>query len=343
MYGKEKSGRKMLDAHLRRTIPTSADRILDAPGLIDDYYLNLLDWSCLNVLAIGLDKSVYLWSAETGDVECLMTLAKESDYIASLKWTQDGGYLAVATAEGNVQLWDAESCHRLRIMTGRDCRVGVMDWDKHILTSGAKDGSIWNHDVRIAQHKAGEWLGHQSEVCGLSWRSDGMMLASGGNDNLVNVWDAKSTTVKFTKANHTAAVKAVSWCPWQSNVLATGGGSHDRTIRFWNTNNGALLNEVDTASQVTSILWSATHRELLSTHGFPHNQVTLWTYPGMQKIIDIPAHETRVLHAALSPDHKTVATVASDENLKFWKVWEGAAVKKEVSVSRSKISAQHVR
>ncbi len=34
---------------------------------------------------------------------------------------------------------------------------------------------------------------------------------------------------------HSAAVKAMAWCPWQSNGLATGGGSNDRTIRFWNT------------------------------------------------------------------------------------------------------------
>ncbi len=31
-----------------RHIPTTQDRILDAPDLVDDYYLNLLDWSSGN-------------------------------------------------------------------------------------------------------------------------------------------------------------------------------------------------------------------------------------------------------------------------------------------------------
>lgn len=33
-----------------RHIPTTMERILDAPDLVDDYYLNLLDWSCNNVV-----------------------------------------------------------------------------------------------------------------------------------------------------------------------------------------------------------------------------------------------------------------------------------------------------
>ena len=35
-----------------RHIPSSPERILDAPELIDDYYLNLLDWSSTNIVSI---------------------------------------------------------------------------------------------------------------------------------------------------------------------------------------------------------------------------------------------------------------------------------------------------
>lgn len=43
-------------------------KILDAPQLQDDYYLNLVDWSSSNVLAVALRSSVYLWSASTSKV-----------------------------------------------------------------------------------------------------------------------------------------------------------------------------------------------------------------------------------------------------------------------------------
>ncbi|XP_071628343.1 fizzy-related protein homolog [Temnothorax longispinosus] len=38
-------------------------KVLDAPELQDDFYLNLVDWSSQNVLSVGLGSCVYLWSA----------------------------------------------------------------------------------------------------------------------------------------------------------------------------------------------------------------------------------------------------------------------------------------
>lgn len=45
-------------------------KVLDAPELQDDFYLNLVDWSSLNVLSVGLGTCVYLWSACTSQVCC---------------------------------------------------------------------------------------------------------------------------------------------------------------------------------------------------------------------------------------------------------------------------------
>jgi WD40 repeat protein len=184
------------------------EKVLDAPGLVDDYYLNLLDWSSKNHLAVGLDKSVYIWNAETGTVNEFCHTA-DDDYVASLEWAADGSFLAVGTALGDTQIWDVDSLSKIRSMRGHTSRVGVLSWNKHILSSGSRDGSIWNHDVRIAQHKVGELLGHTSEVCGLEWRPDGNMLASGGNDNLVQIWDARSSMPRSTKTHHMAAVKVL--------------------------------------------------------------------------------------------------------------------------------------
>ncbi len=87
------------------------------------------------------------------------------------------------------------------------------------------------------------------QVCGLKWSPSGTQLASGGNDNLLCIWDA-SFNLQHRIAAHTAAVKALAWCPFQSNLLASGGGTADRCIRFWNTLTGATLNSIDTGSQV---------------------------------------------------------------------------------------------
>lgn len=312
-------------AQFRRRILTAPERVLDAPGLVDDYYLNLLDWSSGNQVAIGLERNVYVWNAESGTVSQLLETSPDT-YVSSVKWSADGAYVAVGVSSGDVQIWDVEDQTKLRTMSSHESRVGVMSWNKAILSTGARSGSIYNHDVRIADHKIAELNGHTSEVCGLEWRSDGAMLASGGNDNLVNIWDARSlTTPKWTKTNHKAAVKALAWCPWQLNLLASGGGNYDGCIHFWNSTTGARVNSIDAGSQVTSLKWSTSYRELVSCHGLPDNQLTVWSYPTLVRNVEIPAHETRILHSALSPDGQTLATCASDENLKFWKLFEKRA------------------
>ena len=188
-------------------------------------------------------------------------------------------------------------------------------------------------------------------VCGLEWSPQSTQLASGGNDNVLNLWEPRTNTARLTIERHCAAVlastythththtyrhcavvlasthkhslshthmqalrggaclhtqththtqrhcaavlasthtqshthslslthtqrhcevvialschthphthththtqvKALSWCPFHHNTLASGGGTADRKICLWNTSNGTCLNEVDTKSQV---------------------------------------------------------------------------------------------
>jgi cell division cycle protein 20 (cofactor of APC complex) len=175
--------------------------------------------------------------------------------------------------------------------------------------------------VRTADLSQSLAQGHRQEVCGLQWSPDGKQLASGGNDNILNVWDQGRATPRLTLTQHCAAVKALAWCPFRQNLLASGGGTADRTIRFWNTSSGALRNTVDTKSQVCSIVWSKHEEELVSSHGFSHNQLTLWKYPSMVKMAELTGHTSRVLHLAQSPDGETVVSGAADETLRFWKVF----------------------
>ena len=120
---------------------------------------------------------------------------------------------------------------------------------------------------------------------------------------------------------HKAAVKALAWSPHQHGLLASGGGTADRTIRFWNTVNNELIKTVETDSQVCNLLFAKNQNELISTHGFTQNQINVWSYPDMQKQVTLTGHTSRVLYLALSPDGDTICTGAGDETLRFWKIY----------------------
>ncbi|XP_053572164.1 LOW QUALITY PROTEIN: cell division cycle protein 20 homolog [Bombina bombina] len=317
-----------------RYIPSMPDRILDAPEIRNDYYLNLIDWSSQNILAVALSDSVYLWNYISGEIVLLMQMEHSEDYISSVSWIKEGNYLAVGTSNSEVQLWDVQQQKCLRNMVSHLSRVGALSWNNHILSSGSRTGHIHHHDVRVAEHHVATLEGHTQEVSGLKWSPDGRYLAGGGNDNLVNVWPAvQGDSGEFspvqTFTQHLAAVKAVAWCPWQSNVLATGGGTNDRHIRIWNVCSGACLNAIDTHSQVCSILWSSNYRELISGHGFAQNLLVVWKYPTMAKVTELKGHTVRVLSLAMSPDGSRVVSASADVTLRLWKCIEMDPVKKK--------------
>lgn len=66
-----------------RKISKTPFKVLDAPALKDDYYLNLLDWSSSNILAVGLASNIYLWSAVTSRVTKLADLGPDNS-VASI-------------------------------------------------------------------------------------------------------------------------------------------------------------------------------------------------------------------------------------------------------------------
>jgi len=223
-----------------------------------------------------------------------------------------------------VEIWDIERNTDIRELQCPGGRVSSIAWNNSIVSCGCFDGSIINHDLRVnnARSDISVFTGHSGEVCGLKWSPDGTQLASGGNDNRLNIWQFDVEGPKFTFNQHKAAVKAVAWCPWQSHLLASGGGSVDRSIKFWNTQTGACLNSVDTESQVCSIIWAKNRKELVSSHGFTKNQICVWKYPSMTKLAELTGHTQRVMHMAMSPDGTTVCSASADETLRFWRIFD---------------------
>ena len=76
-------------------------------------------------------------------------------------------------------------------------------------------------------------VAHDQEVCGLAIQNN--RVASGGNDGNIYVWNLFDETFIHANRLHVGAVKALSWCPWKTNLLASGGGSKDHKIMFLNT------------------------------------------------------------------------------------------------------------
>jgi cell division cycle protein 20 (cofactor of APC complex) len=332
-----------------RNISLLPSKILDAPDIVDDYYLNLLHWGHCNILAVALASSVYLWHPSDGNIDTLVTLDDDTEaYVTSVEFSPIDNILAVGTSTNCIQIYDVSTLTKIRELQGHTNRISSLSWSgSQTFSSGSRDSLIINHDLRERRHIRSRYIGHQQEVCGLEWSPDGKTLASGGNENLLCLWDEAYTSSnsdttglssssqqhgpRLTMNDHTAAVKALAWCPWQRNVVASGGGTADRTIKLWNTQSSSsessLIKSIDTGSQVCAIQFSDTYRELLSSHGFSNNELILWKYSSMTKLKEFRGHSSRVLHLAKSPDGETICSASADETIRFWDIFRNDSSK----------------
>ncbi|GAY60612.1 hypothetical protein CUMW_203400 [Citrus unshiu] len=322
-----------------RRLPKREARILDAPYLMEDYYSKVIDWGRNNVLAVALGPVLFLWKWENGKVKKLLQVPGEDDYPASVSWSHDAKTLAVGYMDSKLQLWDAETSKLVRNLEGHHRRVATSSWNhwnSHILTSGSKEKSIINHHVRVSNNVTSRIKAHSGEVCGLKWSNEGNLLASGGDHNVVHIWErskmsSSKSLHRFT--DHCGGVKALAWSPHQVNVLASGGGKEDGCIKIWNVQKGTCIHSVDAKAQASEIFhslicgleWNRHHKEILSGHGFSAsgdgNKLCLWKYPNMTKVGELQSSNSRILDLSQSPDVVTVATAGADETIRFWEAF----------------------
>lgn len=149
---------------------------------------------------------------------------------------------------------------------------------------------------------------------------------------------------------HSAAVKAIAFCPWQKGLIATGGGSNDRAIHFFHTISGACLATINVYAQVTSLVWSTTRREIAATFGYAQPEhpyrIAVFSWPECQQVVAIPwSTEIRALLAIAYPkgpgetrsrntlgeqwysrtaEEGCIVVACSDESVKFQEIWSGS-------------------
>ncbi|XP_064867418.1 cell division cycle protein 20 homolog B-like [Oncorhynchus nerka] len=297
---------------------------LALPSLQDDYYSHPLDWSNSGIVAMALGCDVFLCKADTLTLQgCIHPRAAPSlplslsHSVSSVSWSRDGCILGIGTKEGNVQLWDVEKRTRLRTITSHLSGVGALSWNQHVLSSGSVLGLIHHHDYRLDPPTVGVFQ-QQGAVCGLEWAPQGDWLASGSIDGLLNIWtnDLGSKTKTHPPARtmtQPSAVKAMAWCPWQKELIATGGGQSDGVLRIWNNQSGTCVDSAQTNSQVCSVVWSEERKALFTGHGLPHHHITCWSpSPSLEETYQLHGHMGRVLHLALSPNGTKLLSAGAD-------------------------------
>jgi|CXWL01.1.fsa_nt_gi WD40 repeat protein len=167
-----------------------------------------------------------VWRVSDGGEEA--SLVDGTGNISDLAWSPDGALLAVATADGQIRLWDWKAgTVRTRIAQPRGSLMLAFDPKGATLAVGSSDRTITTWNVKTGE-RAHQLLGHDEAVHNLAFSPDGQRLASVASDHTARLWDpvrgSLLLTIPFAETPYNLA-----WSP-DGNRLALV--LLDRTLRW---------------------------------------------------------------------------------------------------------------
>jgi WD40 repeat protein len=169
------------------------------------------------VASTGYGK-VYLW-------DCLPSIAEEAKStlmrefawqgsMLTLAWSPDGAYIAAGAQDCSVHFWLMKTGEDLQ-MSGYPTKVRELAWDatsRYLATGGAPVSTVWDcSGAGPAGTRPIQLEAHEQNITCLVFQSQGALLASGGEDGLVALWQPGRQQGALALTKHDAAITQLAW------------------------------------------------------------------------------------------------------------------------------------
>lgn len=164
--------------------------------------------------------------------------------------------------------------------------------------------------------------GHKDHVNSVSFSPDGKMLASGGKDAAIILWDVATGNIIKSLKGHSYAVNSVSFSP-DGKILASA--SKDNSIILWNVTAGNRIKTINGYGYSVNSVSFSPDGKILTSRG-DDETISLWDVGTGIRIKFIKNHSDDV-QSYISYDGKMLASINYDDTISLWDAATGGIIK----------------